>query len=62
MKINPAFNENYTTLVMNCSNEYVPYMDVCLQSVLDNSSKKQNYDVVVLETTISKTNKSIIKL
>ena len=60
MKIIPAFKQNSTTLIMNCSEEYVPYMDVCLESVLDCSSKKHNYDVIVFETTISQKNKAYL--
>lgn len=60
--INPIFDKNSVNLVVNCSNEFVPYMDVCLQSVLNNSKEINNYDIIVLESTISETNKNYLTL
>lgn len=58
--LKPAFQENFTTIAMSSSNEYAPYLAVCLQSLIDNSSKEKNYDIVILEKDISEQNKKLI--
>lgn len=50
-----------TTLIVNCSNEYVLYLDTFLASLYKNSSSNRNYDVVVFETTISELNKEWLR-
>ncbi|MFI3300972.1 MAG: glycosyltransferase family 8 protein [Candidatus Gastranaerophilales bacterium] len=56
----PAFN-NAANIVMSCSEEYAPYLSVCLQSLKDNTSSKHNYDIIILENLISNQNKNKLK-
>ena len=58
--IKPAFNENYSAIAINCSNEYVPYLAVCLKSLVDNTSKDHNYDIIICEKCISDENKKAL--
>ena len=42
-------------------NDYVPFLAVALQSMIENSSKKNTYVIKVLYTDITKENQAIIK-
>ena len=59
--INPIWDDNYTAIFTASSNEYVPYLSVYLQSIIENSNKKHNYDIVVFECSITKENKEMLK-
>ena len=59
--INPIYKDNYTVIVVNSSDFYVPYLSVYLQSIKDHASSTHNYDVVVCESSISNLNKEILK-
>jgi len=61
IKIFPAFNDNNIAIGMSCSNEYVPYLSVCLKSLVDNTSVDFNYDIIVFERSITEKNKLILK-
>lgn len=47
--LKPAFIDNYTAIAMSSSDEYLPYLSVCLQSLVDNASDKHNYDIVIFQ-------------
>ena len=47
-KIEPIWKENYSAIAMASSDEYLPYLCVCLQSLINKTSKKHNYDIVIL--------------
>lgn len=49
----PAFETNNIPIVLMCSNYYVPYLSVFLQSMAQQISPDYNYDIVVLEKEIS---------
>lgn len=49
--------KNKNAISCSCSNLYVPYLAVYLESICKNSSKTNTYDIVVLETDISDFNK-----
>ena len=59
--IDPVFNDKCTTLIVNCSNLFMPYMDVCFQSVLDHADQNHFYDFVVLSSTLTKESKAYIE-
>ena len=42
---------------MSSSNEYAPYLSVCLQSIKENASKDKNYDIVIFSRSITDYNK-----
>ena len=51
-KLLPAFQTNNISIVLMCSNYYVPYLGVFLQSLLQKIALTYNYDIVVLEKEI----------
>lgn len=51
--LKPVFKENYATIVFSCSDYYVPYLSVCLQSLIENSKNYHNYDIIILNRDIS---------
>ena len=48
-------------IVVSSSNEYVPYLSVFLQSLIDNCNSHSNYEITVLEQNITNENKKRIK-
>ena len=60
-KIYPAFNKNNIAVAMSSSNEYVPYLSVCLQSLLETAKPENNYDFIIFEHTITEENKIKLK-
>lgn len=57
IEIKPAFNKNNIPIVLAGDNNYVPYMTTLLTSILQNSNKKINYDVIILHNNISENNR-----
>ena len=53
MVLKPAFEKNFCCIAVSCSEEYVPYLSVYLQSIKEHASINYNYDVVVFERGIS---------
>lgn len=51
--IKPAFNKRNVATVFSSSEGFVPYMGVAIKSLLDCSKKENNYDIIVLEKSIS---------
>jgi len=45
-------------MAMSCSNEYVPYLSVCIESILNVSDDTRNYDIIIFEQSISQHNKN----
>jgi lipopolysaccharide biosynthesis glycosyltransferase len=60
-KIFPAFEENNIAIVMTSSDFYSPYIGVLLSSIIENSSKNNNYDILVLQSDISEINKIMLR-
>lgn len=60
VSIYPAFKENNIPIIVNISDFYVPYFSVLLLSIIDHSSKNNNYDLIVFEKEISTDNKSTL--
>lgn len=56
----PFSKENNIPIVVRISDYYAPYFGVLLQSIIDNADEKNNYDIIVLEHTVTKENKKII--
>lgn len=59
--LNPAFNNNNIPIVFSTDNQYAPYLGVTIKSLIDNASSKNNYDIVILESSISNLNKFLIR-
>ena len=56
----PFSKENNIPIVIRISDYYAPYFAVLLQSIIDNAYEKNNYDIIILEHTVTKENKKII--
>src|SRR5574344_920259 len=56
----PFFLNNYVAVAMSSSEEYLPYLSVCLQSLVDNSSIENNYDIIIFSDSKSKSKKEMI--
>lgn len=50
--ISPAFENNNVPIVFSADQNYLPYVATAIQSILENSSKEQNYDIVILNSGI----------
>lgn len=59
--IKPVFSKNNIPVAISCSNEYVKYLSVLLQSILDYSKKDNNYDILILNRGIDERNQFLIK-
>lgn len=55
--IKPAFSKRNNVVVFSSSDYFCPYFGVAVESLLDNISHDQNYDIIVLEKGISEQNK-----
>lgn len=60
-KLKPAYNENNILIFMSSDDYYVPYLGTLLYSIIKNSSKEFNYDLVVLTQNIKEKNKNRLK-
>lgn len=60
MFLNPAFAENSIPVVFAANNSFVPMFAACLRSLIDHVSEDYNYDVVLLQTDVTKENKAIL--
>ena len=59
-EIFPAFEKNNVVLTLTSSDLYAPYVGVLLESVIENSSSHNNYDIFIFESDISEKNKHIL--
>lgn len=59
--IDPFFKDCPYAIGMASSNQYVPYLAVYLQSIIDHVQPTNYYDIVVFETDISEENKQRIQ-
>lgn len=53
----PAFDEKNITIVLASSDYFVPYLAVCIQSIVNTSSLDNYYDIIIMERNISLGNK-----
>lgn len=60
-KMKPAFSENNVAIGLAANDYFVPYMATLIQSIVENSSKENNYDLIVLSGDIREVNKKILK-
>lgn len=50
--IKPAFNDKNITVCFSSDNNYAPYLAVTIKSLIENSNKNNNYDILILEKEI----------
>lgn len=57
VKVEPAFEVNNIPIIFSASNYFIPYASVFVRSIINTASSKNNYDIIILEKTISDENK-----
>ena len=55
-KINPIFSNNVVPICFSANDKYVPILSAELESIIQHSSPENNYDIVILTTSISDEN------
>ena len=55
--LEPVFKKNAVPVVLAANNDYVPVFATCLQSILDTTKDKYNYDIVLIQSDIIEDNK-----
>ena len=55
-----AYENNNIPIVLACDNNWALYLYVTIYSIIYNTSKDYNYDIIILETDIKKKNKAKI--
>lgn len=56
--VKPAFAEDNVPVVFAANDSYVPYLAVALKSLIENTSRERNYDLIVLHTDITEENQA----
>ncbi len=57
----PAFAENNVPIVIAADDKYVPYVTVMLRSLIETADPARNYDVIALNSSITKKHQAQIK-
>ncbi len=55
--LSPYFKENNIPVCLASSDEYSPFASVVIQSIVNNSTENNNYDIILLSNNISENNK-----
>ena len=55
-KISPVFSNNVVPICFSANDKYVPLLSAELESIIKHSSPENNYDIVILTTSISDEN------
>lgn len=58
--LKPAFNKNNIALAFAIKDSWAKYLAVVIQSIVDNSSNKNNYDIVIIANNLKEYNKNIL--
>ena len=61
-ELKPAFEHNNVAMVLASSDFYTIYLSAMLESIVENASDENNYDINVLESGIRPDNKEALKL
>lgn len=61
LRIEPSEEENSVPIVLAANDFYVPYMSVCIQSIIDTSNQDKKYKIYVFHTDISLDNQKLLK-
>lgn len=60
-ELKPAFTDNNTAIALAANDGFVPYLATTLQSVIENASSNNNYDIIILSQDISVENKRYLR-
>lgn len=56
----PAFQENNIAILLAPNETYLPHAAVLIQSIIENSSKENNYDIILFKTDIVERTKKLV--
>ncbi len=56
----PAFQENNIAILLAPNETYLPHAAVLIQSIIENSSKDNNYDIILFKTDIVERTKKLV--
>ena len=56
-ELKPAYKDNNISIILLSSDYYVPYTGVLIQSIIEQSKESNNYDIVILQKSITERNK-----
>lgn len=59
-RVDISDKENQIPIILSCDNRYVKYTSVLIQSIMENSSSKNDYFIFIMNKDISVENKAII--
>lgn len=57
----PVFKKNNIPVVLATNDFFAPYASVTFQSIIENSNKENNYDIIILSRDISEFSKKLLK-
>lgn len=57
----PAFSSNNISIMMVSSEAYLPYCAVCITSIMENANINFNYDILIMQSTLSNNSIEVIK-
>lgn len=58
--LKPFFNENNIPIILSSDNNYVKYLSVTIQSIIETSSLNYNYDIIILSDSITPESEELI--
>ena len=58
--MSPAFNQNNIPIILACDNNYAPYGAITINSIIQNATPENNYDIILLHTEITQENQDRI--
>ncbi len=60
-ELKPQFKDQPVAIAMTSSNEYVPYLSVCLESLKEHCRPQHKYDIIIFERSITEENKVCLR-
>lgn len=58
--LHPAFSQNNIPIILACDNNYAPYGAITINSIIQNATPENNYDIILLHTEITQKNQDRI--
>lgn len=59
--LEPVFTNRFIPVILSSDNVYAVYMGVLIESIIQNSSNKNQYDIIILHTDISIENQKLLR-
>lgn len=59
--LKPAFSENNIAIVFAADGQYAPLASVAIESVIENATQDNNYDIIVFDTGLTNADRELIR-